>query len=500
MKAAIYTRVSTNLQEKDGTSLDSQEAACREYAEKEGHETKVFKEVGSGASIIDRRVLSDLRSECKRGAVSLVIVYAIDRLSRNLAHLSILLDEFERYGVAVHFVTEEFENTATGKFLMSARGFAAELEREKIRERCMRGRRTHAINGTSSFRRKLFGYYVTEQGRSVDPSQADYVRDIFARISDGESLRAIADSFNARGISTPNGSSIWWAHSVGSIAKNPAYCGRTTVFRTRHEITYRDGVRKNNGSAKQDVQNHIVLPDATPAIVTPEVFDAVQLKLVDNKKTKGRRPTVEALLRGRVRCGTCGRLFTPVLSKTYRGYVCTSRQNQAKNCHTKMFGAVKAEESIWQIAVDLIKHPEELKRYLITEPKNNDKELAAVNRSIAKQESEIERMVSRSAGVDDQTWAVFQKKIAGMRSEVDRLRESRTQLLRTPEPRNDFATLRRRAIKRLDVLEFSDKVELLKALNFSAVWDGETLKATFYAQQNCKSTSDGLYSFTVAGR
>jgi hypothetical protein len=165
-----------------------------------------------------------------------------------------------------------------------------------------------------------------------------------------------------------------------------------------------------------------------------------------------------------------------------------------------MLGADLCESQIWEIATEIIRRPEELKKYLVVEPKNDQKEIAAVNRSIAKHEAEIEKMVARSADVDDQTWSVFQKKIAGVRNEIDRLAKARTELLRPVEKTPDFATLRRRALRRLDTLEFQDKVEVLKALNFSAVWDGETLKATFYAQQNCKSAFDGLYNFTVAGR
>lgn len=507
-KAVIYTRVSTNLQEKDGTSLDSQIDSCRIYAEQKEFEiSREYREVFSGADILSRKLLNDLRSDVKRRAFDCVVIYAVDRLSRNLAHLSILLDEFEQYGVALHIVTEEFENTAIGKFLISARGFAAELEREKIRERCMRGRRTNAVNGTSSYRRPLFGYHVTERGRSISDGDgsSECVREMFNAVLAGNSLRSIAEHLSSRGVLTPSGSRTWWAHSVGSIIKNPAYCGRTTVFRTRHDIRYINGVRKNNGSAKQDVQNHIVLPDVTPAIVSPEVFDAVQLKLQDNKKAKRGGYKIEALLRGRVRCATCGRFYTPVMSNTYRSYVCTSKQNPSLNCGTKMLGADFAETEMWAVVTRIIRHPEEMEQFRLSrqqQAETRPDEVEAINKSIRKQELDIERMVVRSADVDDKTWAVFQKKIDSARSEIDRLNISRQQLLRTPiEPHVSFETFRRHAIKRLEGdLDFSEKLEMVSFVKLSAVWDGETLKADFYAQYGCKSTTEGLYKVTVAGR
>ena len=61
-----------------------------------------------------------------------MIAYAVDRLSRNQAHLYILAEELETSGIAVQFVTESFEDSAVGKFIRSAKAFAAEVEREKF--------------------------------------------------------------------------------------------------------------------------------------------------------------------------------------------------------------------------------------------------------------------------------------------------------------------------------------------------------------------------------
>jgi DNA invertase Pin-like site-specific DNA recombinase len=67
--------------------------------------------------------------------VGAVIVFALDRLSRKQAHVAIVADECERAGVALLFATEEYEQSAVGEFIRSAKAFAAEPEREKIRER-----------------------------------------------------------------------------------------------------------------------------------------------------------------------------------------------------------------------------------------------------------------------------------------------------------------------------------------------------------------------------
>ena len=71
----------------------------------------------------------------------------MDRLSRNQNHVGVLFDEVEQTSVQLQFVTENFEDTAIGRFILSARAVIGEVEREKIAERTMRGKAERAKNG-----------------------------------------------------------------------------------------------------------------------------------------------------------------------------------------------------------------------------------------------------------------------------------------------------------------------------------------------------------------
>src|SRR4051812_40272780 len=124
LRAAIYCRVSSSQQEQDGTSLESQEQRCRRHAAERGFivdEAHVYREVYSGAVLHERPKLTDLRQQAREGAFSAVICYAVDRLSRNQAHLYIVAEELEGNGVRLEFVTEDFEDSAVGKFIRSAK-------------------------------------------------------------------------------------------------------------------------------------------------------------------------------------------------------------------------------------------------------------------------------------------------------------------------------------------------------------------------------------------
>ena len=65
----------------------------------------------------------------------MVVAYAVDRLSRNQNHIGVLFDEVEQAGARLEFVTEKFEDTAIRRFILAARPFIGEVEREKIAER-----------------------------------------------------------------------------------------------------------------------------------------------------------------------------------------------------------------------------------------------------------------------------------------------------------------------------------------------------------------------------
>ena len=147
MRAIVYARVSTDAQERDGTSLDTQERACLQFAREQGwHIVEVIRDTASGFTL-DRPGVDSLRRQLRVGQVDAVVAYAVDRLSRNQNQIGVLFDEIQQAGARLEFVTERFEDTAVGRFILAARAFIAEVEREKIVERTPRGKLGRARAG-----------------------------------------------------------------------------------------------------------------------------------------------------------------------------------------------------------------------------------------------------------------------------------------------------------------------------------------------------------------
>ena len=140
-RAAIYVRVSDPKQEAN-YSLPTQEAACRAYATEQGFslaDDQVYREVHTATELWQRPTLARVRDAMHRRLFDVLICYGPDRFSRNQIHTALLLDMCERAGVELRFANFDFTQDATGRFLLNARAFAAEMEVEKIKERTMRG-------------------------------------------------------------------------------------------------------------------------------------------------------------------------------------------------------------------------------------------------------------------------------------------------------------------------------------------------------------------------
>lgn len=180
MRAIVYTRVSTDAQERDGTSLETQVRACLDYAAAAGWSVvATVRDAASGFSL-ERPGMTRVRDGMRLSEFDVVLAYAVDRLSRHQNHIGVLFDEAEGWGVKFEFVTERFEDTAIGRFILAARAFTAEVEREKIAERTMRGKAERARAGKipQATGKGIYGYrYNPATGRrEIDLAQAAVVR------------------------------------------------------------------------------------------------------------------------------------------------------------------------------------------------------------------------------------------------------------------------------------------------------------------------------------
>uniref|UniRef100_UPI00138DF106 recombinase family protein n=1 Tax=Gorillibacterium massiliense TaxID=1280390 RepID=UPI00138DF106 len=244
-QAAIYVRVSTEDQGERGYSLEAQIEDCLNKATEMGYrgdQVEVIADEASGA-VLDRPGMNRLRDWIEsREPPKTVILYDPDRLSRKLSHQLLITEEMIKYKIALVFVNFTWNNTPEGRMFYQLRGMFAEFEREKIRERTIRGRLAKVKNhGKLSCNPRLYGYCfdTADDVLRPDPEAAATVRRIFALSGGGESAAAIARRLAAEGVPAPRGSR-WYGSTVSRILRNPSYLGTYTAYK----VDYHQGWRR----------------------------------------------------------------------------------------------------------------------------------------------------------------------------------------------------------------------------------------------------------------
>ncbi|MCJ7511209.1 MAG: recombinase family protein [Dehalococcoidia bacterium] len=334
--AILYCRVSTRQQAEEGTSLESQRDACLKHAEQKGYsvpEEYVLLEDASGANL-DRPLLTRGRELVKSGQAKALVCYSTDRLARNPIHIAIIAEECQKAGAKLLFLTEPLDTSPEGQLIQYVKGYAAQLEREKIKDRTIRGKRARALAGqlpTGSAGLYGYDYDKTKGVRRIDEEEARVVRMIFNWVDEEDlTLGRVAIRLAELGIPSPKGSGRWGRSTVGRIVKNPAYSGLT--YANMYKSVLPKNPQKGNARYKntrrefRPREEWIPLPDATPAVVSRELFDRVRERLACHQRMASRNARHQYLLRGHVECGRCGRRFYGEPMRGYRYYRCAGRR------------------------------------------------------------------------------------------------------------------------------------------------------------------------------
>lgn len=438
-RCAIYCRVSTSKQEEDGTSLDTQREYSRKYAAARGYEVvAVYQDVHSGYDLAERPQVTKLREAVRQGGVDVVIAHAVDRLARNQAHLYILADEFERAGVGLEFVTESFEDSAVGKFLRSAKAFAAEVEREKIKERVTRGKRARIESGKiHSHSTELYGYRRDKAAgvRRIYEPEAEVVRRIFRWVGEeGRSIRSVIHELNNTGIPAPSEGKrnlgrkpYWGTGCLRRVLVNTAYKGETYAWHWTWEKQVRDG-RQVRVLLERPESEWIKLPDGvTPAIVTAQLWDKVQNRLAVNMGEATRNEERPYLLRGLAVCSVCGRKMRANPEKGRRTYRCSSRETPSGPCGAKRVNADLLESFVWERMAEVLKDPR-----VILDEYNRRREAGtsqlleadrdAAEKALTKVEGRLQRLIRLYADNENLALDTIKQELALADQEKRRLR------------------------------------------------------------------------------
>jgi DNA invertase Pin-like site-specific DNA recombinase len=225
VRVAIYTRVSTEDQAKEGFSLDAQLDKLRSYCKARDWEIGgEYIDDGHSGRTIKRPAYVRMMKEIDGWDILLVI--KMDRIHRNSKNFMTMMEYLKQREKEFVSMSESLDtSTAMGRFVMDIIQRIAQLESEQIGERVYIGmeQKARTSSGVLGFNIP-YGYNYSEGLLSICREETDVVENIYNWYKNGKSMGQIAKMLNIAKVPTKKGG-IWAKKTISRILKNPLYCG-----------------------------------------------------------------------------------------------------------------------------------------------------------------------------------------------------------------------------------------------------------------------------------
>lgn len=373
---AIYARVSTEEQARSGYSLDDQVRRGIAKYNSLGIYEDIIEYIDDGYSgeFIERPALDRLRTDIRAGIIKTVVVYDLDRLSRETEHLLILVKEIERKAKLI-FCTNEYAKTPSGELFMTLHAGIAKYEKAMIKERTMRGKREKALSGKLTHNDNPLGYDYDEEKSMyvINESEAETIRFIFdLYVKNSYGVRQLALELKALGKTNKKGQPINKTQ-VYRILKNEMYAGTKWSFR-------RYDKKVGQKKVKQLIRSHSEwIPITVPAIISQDLWQQAQDSMHQKSVVSKRNTKYEYLLKNVVKCGVCGYNMVGQTyyekrwgkDKKYSYYVCTSIPEK-RGCSSKRIPSAELDKMVWD---QLVKRAKNNRLSTLGRRSNSDKDV-----------------------------------------------------------------------------------------------------------------------------
>ena len=418
--AAIWWRVSGDDQREISPETQIREAL--ELARQEGYEVPDEYILGTdwhSLSVWDSPPMEKLKELIRSGVTSAVFLYEADRAPSKPVHRLLFRALCQEQGVKIRCRYGQVPDGDMGEVMEFLSAWAKEKQVLRAQQGARDGLRDRArLKGLPTNSEAPYGYRWTGNRFELDPPKFPIARRIWEMAIEGAPLRTIAKILTEAGIPSPSGKPYWTTSTLAYILSNPTYKGDYVALRTlRVEPKRRLGLTYGKSTHKlRDPSEHISLPGiVSEAIVTAEEYELVQEKLAKNK-AQGGRVFYSYLLRGMIRCESCGRLLRGHTCKsrgrTYLRYICGGRNKQGLGigCSEPSVDGKRLEESLWNRVVDFLISPEV---FLTAVEDNQEGQRGTVERLKAS----ISRLEQRLVRLKDTEAKAFSEYVRGMASE-----------------------------------------------------------------------------------
>ena len=528
---AIYSRKSKFTGK--GESIGNQIELCKEYIRAHYGDDAldhlvVYEDEGFSGGNLNRPDFKKMMAAAKERKFKAIIVYRLDRISRNISDFSSLIEELARLDIAFVSIKEQFDTgSPMGRAMMYIASVFSQLERETIAERIRDNMHELAktgrwLGGTTPTGFESEGEEkVTVDGKKkktfklkLVPQEAEIVRLIYDLFSETNSLTMTEAELMKRRIVTRNGN-YFTRFSIKAILQNPVYMiadqeaydylteKEADLFSDRAKFDGKHGIMAYNRTDQEKgkttqynpVSEWIVAVGKHPGLIPGKTWVRVQEALEQNKSKAFRRPkSNEALLTGLLYC-RCGNRMYPKLSKrrTADGdviftYVCKLKErsqrslcnNRNANGNTMDLAVVEQVKRLNDHNAEFIDQMEKSRKFYTGNRVQYEEQLAALQKNKAEVEKKIEGLVDSLIDLGDSTAKVrVAKRIEALTAESDAL-EVRIQELIALTSQHAMSDMEFDVLRQLlsvfqeniDDMPLEQKRAAIRTVVRKVIWDG----------------------------
>lgn len=502
---------------------------------------KVYQDEGFTGYNTNRPEFQAMMKEIRNKKIKCVIVYRLDRISRNVSDFCNLKNEFLKYNVDFISVTENFDtSTPMGSAMLMISSVFAQLERDTIAERIRDNMYELAKTGRWLGGNTPLGYKSGKvETMSIDgkkrslykleiiPEEAEIIKLIWNKMCELKGLGKLESYLLRQGIKTRNGNNFT-RFSLITILKNPVYViadnNIKQFFEKKNVTIYENNEIKldNNqgliaynkreesiGKPKnyKDISEWIIAVGKHQGIISSEQFIEVWNLIETNRDKRSRNPRQNtSILSGVIKCKHCGSYMRPRLRNKVDPngernftYLCELKDKSRKQlCKCKNINGIETDKLVIQKIKEL-KLPTSnfiQKVKLIANGKETTKkqnELQTLKMALTRNKMKIESLIERMALIDIELIndvAIQIKELKSKNIEMEKRISELTSKVNGKTDKKEIVTLALDIINRymesFDTLDIVDKRIMIKMLVSSVESDGENVYINYIGTSNTK--------------
>ena len=411
-RAVIYSRYSAGPNQTD-VSIEGQEKICHDYIERNSYSfVRMYADRHVSGRTDKRPAFQNMIEDAKSGSFDVVIVYSLDRFSRDKYDSAIYKKVLRDHGVVVESASENIPDGPEGIMFEGILESLAVYYSAELSKKIRRGMDVKAKKGLSTGGPTPFGYVLDDGHYLPDPKAAPHVAEVFRMYSAGSSFSECARYLNDLGFSTGK-RKPFTSGTIRKILTNKKYCGYY-------------------------LYNGLEIEGGMPQLVDEMIYFEVQ-KMIKSK-SKPSRPRGEYALTGKLICGKCGSNMTGTSGTSKTGdvhyyYKCPGKDRRP-------VPRDRIEHAVAQHVREILSDPDRMDAMVdqlynvMLENNRNDLRAAALSDNLQDVERGISRIVDHI--IEHGSSPALAEKLEALESDRAILKNDLDQLQSEPELSRDM--------------------------------------------------------------